>query len=163
MRGARPSATAAIVALITLASLLSAAGRGGMRGEDSLAAAHIEGLPPEVRDAVKRWQAACGAPLAAEHGFSRSMHDKVSGARFVSLHFEHLRCRNRAAVCTAAGCLHEVYVSTDGHYRPALSVHAPDVELKPSDHSVAVEIACAPPAAGCPKLLRWNGARFTPR
>jgi hypothetical protein len=40
------------------------------------------------------------------------------------LHFERLRCGDRAALCTQAGCLHQVYVSTGGRYRLLRSYYA---------------------------------------
>jgi hypothetical protein len=44
------------------------------------------------------------------------------------LHFEHVKCSNRAAVCTAAGCLHQVYIST-GKYRLLKSSYVPELDL----------------------------------
>jgi hypothetical protein len=37
-------------------------------------------------------------------------------SRQINLHFEHFHCDQGPAVCTAAGCLHEVYALTGGHY-----------------------------------------------
>jgi len=41
------------------------------------------------------------------------------------LHFEHLYCERHDAFCNSAGCLHQVYVSTDDHYRLVKSYYAP--------------------------------------
>src|SRR5215813_2675668 len=70
---------------------------------------HIRGLPAEVRNALAHM---CGDPQA-EHQFA----SYSQGSRVLVLHFEHLRCGDRGARCTRAGCLHQVYTRTDGRYR----------------------------------------------
>ena len=47
-------------------------------------------------------------------------------SRVLVLHFEHLRCGDRGARCTRAGCLHQVYTRTDGRYRLLRSYYASD-------------------------------------
>jgi hypothetical protein len=71
---------------------------------------HIDRLPPEVRDTVIQM---CGNPPRAGHYFATYLdHSQV-----MKLHFEHLHCDNRAKFCNGAGCLHQEYVLTGGHYR----------------------------------------------
>jgi hypothetical protein len=38
----------------------------------------------------------------------------------------HFRCGDRGALCTQAGCLHQVYISTGGRYRLLRSYYAPE-------------------------------------
>jgi hypothetical protein len=37
-------------------------------------------------------------------------------SRLLNLHFEKFHCEQGPAFCTAAGCLHQVYALTAGHY-----------------------------------------------
>src|SRR6266851_2980714 len=102
------------VALLLAGGLASAEARGGMRSDDPWNPQHIDGLPAEVRAAIAHYARVCGGPLAAEHSFAR--YYQRGTVRLIGLHFEHLRC-DRAAVCTVAGCLHQVYISSGGRYR----------------------------------------------
>src|SRR5262245_50411133 len=79
---------------------------------------HIRGLPAEVRNALAHM---CGAPQA-EHQFA----SYSQGSRVLVVHYEHLRCGDRGGRCTRAGCLHQVYTRTDGHYRLLRSYYASD-------------------------------------
>jgi hypothetical protein len=88
---------------------------------------HIDSLPAEIRSAIAPYARVCGGPLAAEHSFVRYFQSGT--AKLIGLHFEHLRCSNRAAVCTAAGCLHQVYISTGGRYRLLRSSYVPELDL----------------------------------
>ena len=108
------------IGLLATASLaLPAFARGGLHLLDpALNPQHIRGLPPEVRNALAHM---CG-DSRAEHQFA----SYSQNLRFLVLHFEHLRCGNRAALCTQSGCLHQVYVSTGGHYRLLRSYRASD-------------------------------------
>jgi len=79
---------------------------------------HIRGLPAEVRNALGHM---CGKQQA-EHRFA----SYSQGSRVLVLHFEHFRCGDSRALCTQAGCLHQVYMSTGGHYRLLRSYYAPE-------------------------------------
>jgi hypothetical protein len=70
---------------------------------------HIDNLPIEVRRAVL---AMCGKPPIAEHYFATYSQN----SRQINLHFEKFHCEQGPAFCTTAGCLHQVYVLTAGHY-----------------------------------------------
>jgi hypothetical protein len=100
--------------LLVGGGMTSAQALGGMRLEDPWNPQHIDGLPAEIRNAIAPYARVCGAPLAAEHSFARYFQSGT--AKLIGLHFEHLRCSNRAAVCTAVGSLHQVYISTGGVY-----------------------------------------------
>jgi hypothetical protein len=39
------------------------------------------------------------------------------------LHFEHFNCETRGSLCNNAGCLHQVYKLTGGHYLLAKSFY----------------------------------------
>jgi hypothetical protein len=105
-----------IVALLVGCDLVSAQARsGGTPPEDRWNPQHIASLPAEIRNAIAPYARVCGGPLAAEHSFVRYF--QSGKAKLIGLHFEHLRCGDRAALCNAAGCLHQVYISTGGKYR----------------------------------------------
>ena len=154
-----------IIATITMLSLACplsyTAARGGISHTDIATAKRIDELPPEIRDAVLQWQSTCGSPLAARPLFAHYLEDKTSGYRLISLHFHELRCDNEAALCTKQGCLHQVYVSTDGTYSLALAANVPELTLTFIDHKPAVEIGCALPLdPRCPRVLHWDGRGF---
>jgi len=117
------------VALLLGCDFVAAQARGGVVAprEDRWNPQHIGGLPAEVREAIAPYARVCGAPLAAEHSFARYF--QRGSAKLIGLHFEHVRCSNRAAVCTAAGCLHQVYISTGGRYRLLRSSYVPELDL----------------------------------
>ena len=70
---------------------------------------HINGLPAEVRNALAHM---CRGAQAQHQFAAYSQNSQV-----LVLHFERLRCGDRVAHCTQAGCLHQVYVSAGGRYR----------------------------------------------
>ena len=89
---------------------------GGIHAEDPWNPQHITGLPPEIRNVLGH---VCAAPRA-QHQFA----SYFQNSRVLVLHFERFRCGDRAAHCTQAGCLHQVYVSTGGGYRLLRSYYA---------------------------------------
>jgi hypothetical protein len=116
------------VALLVGYDLVSAQARSaGTPPEDRWNPQHLSVLPVEIRNAIAPYARVCGGPLAAEHSFVRYF--QSGNAKLIGLHFEHLRCGNRAAVCKAAGCLHQVYISTGGRYRPLRSSYVPELDL----------------------------------
>jgi hypothetical protein len=152
----------AIVFLLGLAGVLPAFARGPTPPEDPLSRAHIEDLPREMRDSIQRSTHACGAGFAARHLFSRYIQDRITGDRFIAIHFDEVHCVNRAAICTTAGCLHQVYVSKGGPYRDIFNVYAPEIELKLLDGATVVEIACGQPTGACVRDFRWDGSHLRP-
>ena len=108
------------IGLLATASLaLPAFARGGLHLLDpAWNPQHINALPAQVRNALMHM---CG-DSQAEHQFA----SYSQNFRFLVLHFEHFRCGNRSALCTQSGCLHQVYVSTGGHYRLLRSYRASD-------------------------------------
>jgi hypothetical protein len=116
------------VALFLGCGLVSAQARSsGTPPDDRWNPQHIGSLPAEIREAIAPYASRCGAPLAAEHAFARYF--QSGNAKLIGLHFEHLRCADRAAVCRPAGCLHQVYISTGGRYRLLRSSYVPELDL----------------------------------
>ena len=106
----------AFFALLMTCTGLLAKG-GSFHTEDRYNPQHIDSLPPEVRDAIIRQ---CSAPRAL-HEFSHY----TGNPRKVVLHFEHLYCGTGGTFCGAAGCLHQVYGFSHGHYKLLRSYYAP--------------------------------------
>jgi hypothetical protein len=115
------------VALLLGTGFSSAQAKSALPAEDRWNPQHIDGLPAEIRSAIAPYARVCGGPLAAEHSFVRYFQSGTT--KLIGLHFEHLRCSNREAVCTAAGCLHQVYISTGGRYRLLRSSYVPELDL----------------------------------
>jgi hypothetical protein len=89
----------------------------GPHPEDPWNPSHIDGLPSDVRSAVKRM---CSSPRA-EHQFA----SYLQHSRVLVLHFEHWRCGAGGPLCTQAGCLHHVYILSSGRYRLLRTYYAP--------------------------------------
>lgn len=130
--------------------------RGGMATERPQAAEHIEALPADLRRGLAARERACGNAAAAGHYFSVSI--PAGGQRFESLHFEDFVCTNRATICNAAGCLHEVYLESGGRHRLVFSARAGEVRLT-NDAGIAGIVVIQESAT---QLFRWNGHSFTP-
>ena len=142
------------IALLGLPSMLQPASPHSGLAENRWNPAHLQSLPPEISASVQKWEAACGGSLAAARQFV--LYLTVPGAQFVALHFDDFRCSNKSVHCDT-GCLHEVYVATNGRYRRALAVHARDIRLIRDRDTAGVEISGV---SGKTRTLRWNGARF---
>jgi hypothetical protein len=116
------------VLLLLGGGFISAQARGGpISLESRWNPQHIGGLPAEIRNAIVPYARVCGGPLAAEHSFVRYFQNGT--AKLIGLHFEHLRCADRAAVCRPAGCLHQVYISSGGKYWLLQSSYVPELDL----------------------------------
>jgi hypothetical protein len=137
-----------------------AAARGAISRTDVASTRHIEELPPEIRNALRRWASACGTPLTAKRLFAHYLGDKTVGYWLISLHFHELGCANRPALCTSLGCLHQVYISSGGTYRLVFSANVPELTLSLLDHTPAIEIDGDISSSQSPRVLRWNGRRF---
>jgi hypothetical protein len=115
----RPIMKLALIAIGLLATISQVppafARGGGIHSEDPWNPQHINGLPPEIRNALAHM---CGT-ARAQHQFA----GYFQNSRVLVLHFEHFRCGDRGALCTQAGW---VYVSTGGRYRLQRSHYAPE-------------------------------------
>jgi hypothetical protein len=150
-------------ASVFLGSLLAAGfaaglvnARGSSGGENPWSAEHVGGLPADIRGAVDARARACGNAPAARHYFSTSI--TVGGRLFRSLHFEDFACGNRVAVCTADGCLHEIYLESSGRYRRVFSTYAGDMKMGSEAGVLVVEVTGGRSSG----RYRWEGNRFVP-
>ncbi len=150
----------ATVAAILLNVASGPAGSAAMPQEDRWDPRHISLLPAEIRNRLAAQQRVCGAPLAAEHAFSRSLSGVGPRSEFVALHYEHLRCGDRTANCDERGCLHEVYAAAGGRFRPVLRIHVRELELRLVGGRPAVGLDCEPYGTGCRAILYWKGRAF---
>ena len=157
-----PMAAAVVITGVAYHSNHAAGSRGGggFPYQDVASVRYVEELPAELRKAVARWQAACGSPLAARHSFAHYFGNGISRYRFIALHFHDLACDRKEVLCTAQGCLHQIYVSGGGGYRLVFSANVGEVTLTLFDHTPALEIDCGPLSPRCPRVLRWDGRRF---
>lgn len=147
-----------LMAAFFLSSILTngpALSRSSMAAERPHAAEHIERLPADLRRGIVARERACGNRAAAGHYFSVSI--VAGGLRFISLHFEEFVCANRASVCNASGCLHEVYLESGGRHRLVFSVRARDVKMTDGD-AAGIEVNFGTSH----RFFKWNGARFVP-
>ena len=134
-----------------------ASARAAGHAHDPWAAAHVESLPADVRRSLGALHMSCGQPRA-QHEFSRYLPAARAQHDFIALHFEQFGCANRASICTAAGCLHQVFVSTPSGYRLVYSAHLPELELDLIGGTPVIAISSDRREA--PRILRWNGAGF---
>jgi hypothetical protein len=123
VRGLR---TFVMMALLALGSIPAQA-RGPIGPGDRWSAGQFEGLPAEVRRPVAARASPCGGNLAAEQSFAHYF--QRGKAKLIGLNFERLRCSNRQAICTPAGCLQQVYISTGGPYRLLQSSYGAEQDL----------------------------------
>ena len=105
------------VILMSLCGSQSFAKGGSLTSENPDNPQHVESLPPEIRAAIIRQ---CRGPKA-HHNFASYTED----LQRIVLHFEHLHCDSDGAFCSPSGCLHQIYVSSHGHYRLLRSYHSP--------------------------------------
>lgn len=128
--------------------------RASSTTENPWAGEHIEGLPSDIRSAVRARARACGNKAAAVHYFSVSI--AAAGARFVSLHFEDFACADRAVICDDGNCLHQLYVDLRGRQRLVFSTRAHDLRMFKDGNTVGIEVLGGPLAG----RYRWQGSRF---
>jgi hypothetical protein len=110
----------ALAVLLCFVGYVSPAAARGSRSSNDPPwnAEHISRLPEEIRQALIRL---CGESALAAHYFATYSENST----LVNLHFEHLQCRPQKALCTQAGCLHQVYGLRGGRYRLLRSYYGP--------------------------------------
>ena len=105
---ARGIATALLLNLVCQVSAAVARGGAGTR--------ITPGIPSTSTSCPRKSGARsvhlCGPSSRAAHYFATYSEN----SRFLNLHFEHSHCQLQN-VCTQAGCLHQVYILTNGRYR----------------------------------------------
>lgn len=107
----------ALSIMLLLCTQTSAKG-GAVHSEDRYNPQHISSLPPEIRSAIMR---RCKTPRAL-HDFATY---SENSSRIV-LHFEDFYCNQNDSFCKPSGCLHELYVRSNGRYRLLRSYYAPN-------------------------------------
>jgi hypothetical protein len=102
---------------VLLTCAQSPAKDGGVHSEDPYNPQHIDILPPEIRSAIFQ---RCSTPKALHHfaGY-------FDNSKRIVLHFEDFHCDQRDTFCNSSGCLHQVWVSSGGHYTLVRSYYAP--------------------------------------
>lgn len=155
VRGAIAFAMGAILVLIQPPP---ASGRASGLSREHWSETRVQGLPQEIRDAIRHVAGSCGTPLSAGSAFDRYLQDGA-GNRFIALHFNDLRCDHQL-VCNSSGCLHQVYVSRGHGYRLVWSGFVQDVELKQIGTSAALGVTCSIESSRCSGVLRWSGSGF---
>lgn len=139
----------------SIAAQSSAVARGSLATENPFAAEHIDALPSDIRRAVAQRERACRGNSAAGHYFSVSI--DASGRRFIALHFENFYCPGRrAAVCNATGCVHEVFVETQGRQTRVLELRADEIKMTNAGGIAGLEVT----RGGIKTWLKWNGRQF---
>lgn len=134
--------------------------RGGAFSRDTWNPTHLGWLPLEIQGEAKRAARACGEPLAARRLFGLSMRDQVTGENFIALHFDETNCADKTAICSAKGCLHEIFVSSGRSYRLVMREQVEDMKFVDQDGRVWLSVDCSPEATHCAARRRWNGRIF---
>jgi hypothetical protein len=116
------SAIALAVVVGSISFSLSAFARGGMfHSHDPWSPEHIDQLPVEIRNAVKR---ICSGSSWATHNFATYFQN----SHLIKLHFEKFQCDSKEPFCTPVGCLHQTYVLSGSQYRLSSSYYAPGTD-----------------------------------
>jgi hypothetical protein len=151
---------ATVGAIVVFAGLLGMQGpvaaRGSFATENIWAAEHVDALPADIRREISKLERVCGTKASATHYFAVSI--EAGGQRFISLHFEDFACGNRAAVCNADSCLHEVFAESQGHHRLVFSTNARDLRMTKAGDIASFEVT----RGASKELFRWNGRSFVP-
>jgi hypothetical protein len=89
-------------------SQLSAKG-GNIANQDPYKTQYVENLPPEVRAALTQQ---CRSAAKALNSFA-----SYTDTKRIVLRFEYFYCNSGGTFCGPSGCLHQIYVSSHGHYK----------------------------------------------
>jgi hypothetical protein len=79
---------------------------------------NIENLPPEVRAALIHQ---CRSTPKALYNFA----SYTENPKRILLRFKYFYCNSGDTFCGPSGCLHQIYVSSHGHYRLLRSYYSP--------------------------------------
>lgn len=145
-----------LVLAAVLGLVSPAASKALLPVDEEWRASHIAALPGEVAREVYKWQKFCGA-LKARSSFVRVT--EIAGHRYLALHFEHLSCEDRTAVCSASGCLHQVYEFRHGRFHKVTSLQTSELQVSRLGSRIALEVDCG--LLGCLRVMHWDGKSFT--
>jgi hypothetical protein len=107
----------AFILSLLCCSHLSAKG-GNMANQDPYKTQYVEGLPGEVRAALNRQ---CRSTAKALPNFA----SYTESTNRIVLRFEYFYCNSGGTFCGPSGCLHQIYVSSHGHYKLLRSYYSP--------------------------------------
>jgi hypothetical protein len=107
----------AFILSLLCCSPLSAKG-GNMANQDPYKTQYVESLPPEVRAALTQQ---CRSTAKALPNFA----SHPENTKRIVLRFEYFYCNSGSAFCGPSGCLHQIYVSSHGHYKLLRSYYSP--------------------------------------
>jgi len=141
-------------ASLVIFTIATVSAQGGVQTkEDFYTKQHVERLPADIRNSLKLLESACGAQATAAHYFSTTI--DVGGLQFRLLHFENFACADRTAVCRPNGCLHEVFLISNGRSKRVFRAYARDLEL--------TDLGGVPgliDTSTSSQMFRWNGRSF---
>lgn len=115
---------------------------------------HLAQLPAELQTRVLSLQNACGAQISAQQYFSTSI--EIGQESFRALHFQDLSCQNRQFICTATGCLHEIYRQSGGLFRKVFGLFAQDIRMENDSGRLMIRAT----RGGEIRSFRWTGRSF---
>ena len=95
----------------------SSAKGGNMANQDPYKTQYVESLPPEVRAALTHQ---CRSTAKALINFA-----SYTDTRRIVLRFVYFYCNSGSTFCGPSGCLHQIYVSSHGHYGLLRSYYSP--------------------------------------
>jgi hypothetical protein len=107
----------AVILALLGCSQLSAKG-GNMANQNPYKTQYVESLPPEVRAALTQQCRNTAKALPSFAGYSEN-------TKRIVLRFEYFYCNSGSAFCGPSGCLHQIYVSSHGHYKLLRSYYSP--------------------------------------
>jgi len=99
----------------------------------------LASLPAEIRLEIEPVVRTCRSPVTVVGEFSSYLVDHSD--RFLTFHFENVRCADLTAICKTDGCLHQIYLSEGNEpYQLITSVYVFEVQLGHFDGVVGAKI-----------------------
>jgi len=131
------------IGVLVLSASVIAQARGRVSpGEQWIAidSAYLKRFPAAVSASIAAHARLCGPGAAVRSLFAR--YAGSTGREHIALHFDHMRCANRASICGPSGCLHQVYAAVGRSYRLVFDARVGDVELAVTSGHVSVRPEC---------------------
>ena len=150
------------IALVAASTGANAFSSSSSRGRwSNLTTEHMRQLPPGVRAAILNAQKICGEETASvRNGFLRYLKE-TNGDEFIALHFDQFNCQNRSALCTATGCLHQIFVARRGvAHHEVWRDHVQEIDMTNETGRMSANVECSGEGRRCATVLRWNGRQL---
>jgi hypothetical protein len=78
----------------------------------------------------------------------------ANGDEFIALHFDQFRCAKRSALCTSAGCLHQIFIARGGIApREVWHDHVQEVDMTNETGRMSASIDCGREGRYCTTML----------